>query len=57
MNRGLASAFFVLGAYSVTLVASVPVGAVVTARHDAFWERIRSWRRNAGAAVTRGRAI
>src|SRR6266568_8938703 len=27
----------------------VLAGAVVTARRDAFWERIRSWRRNAGA--------
>jgi cystathionine gamma-synthase len=26
-------------------------GAVLTARRDPFWERIRSWRRNAGAVV------
>jgi cystathionine gamma-synthase len=29
----------------------VLAGAVVTARLDAFWERIRSWRRNAGGVV------
>jgi cystathionine gamma-synthase len=27
----------------------VLAGAVLTARRDPFWERIRSWRRNAGA--------
>jgi cystathionine gamma-synthase len=31
--------------------SDVLAGAVVTARRDAFWERIRSWRRNAGAVV------
>jgi cystathionine gamma-synthase len=31
--------------------SDVLAGAVVTARHDAFWERIRSWRRNAGGIV------
>lgn len=29
----------------------VLAGAVVTVRRDPFWERIRSWRRNAGAVV------
>ena len=29
----------------------VLAGAVVTARRDPFWERIRSWRRNAGAVL------
>jgi cystathionine gamma-synthase len=29
----------------------VLAGAVVTARRDPFWERIRSWRRNAGGVV------
>jgi cystathionine gamma-synthase len=29
--------------------SDVLAGAVVTARRDPFWERIRSWRRNAGA--------
>jgi cystathionine gamma-synthase len=29
--------------------SDVLAGAVVTARRDSFWERIRSWRRNAGA--------
>src|SRR5439155_18316199 len=28
--------------------SDVLAGAVVTARRDSFWERIRSWRRNAG---------
>jgi len=27
----------------------VLAGAVLSARRDPFWERIRSWRRNAGA--------
>ncbi len=31
--------------------SDVLAGAVVTARRDPFWERIRSWRRNAGAVV------
>lgn len=31
--------------------SDVLAGAVVTARPDAFWERIRSWRRNAGGVV------
>jgi len=31
--------------------SDVLAGAVVTARQDALWERIRSWRRNAGAVV------
>jgi cystathionine gamma-synthase len=29
--------------------SDVLAGAVLTARRDPFWERIRSWRRNAGA--------
>jgi len=29
--------------------SDVLAGAVLSARHDPFWERIRSWRRNAGA--------
>jgi cystathionine gamma-synthase len=29
----------------------VLAGAVLTARRDPFWERIRSWRRNAGAVL------
>jgi cystathionine gamma-synthase len=31
--------------------SDVLAGAVVTARRDPFWERIRSWRRNAGGVV------
>ncbi len=31
--------------------SDVLAGAVVTARRDPFWERIRSWRRNAGAVL------
>jgi cystathionine gamma-synthase len=31
--------------------SDVLAGAVVTARPDPFWERIRSWRRNAGAVL------
>lgn len=31
--------------------SDVLAGAVVTARLDPFWERIRSWRRNAGAML------
>jgi cystathionine gamma-synthase len=31
--------------------SDVLAGAVLTARRDPFWERIRSWRRNAGAVV------
>jgi cystathionine gamma-synthase len=31
--------------------SDVLAGAVVTTRQDPFWERIRSWRRNAGAVV------
>src|SRR5437867_8102139 len=31
--------------------SDVLAGAVVTARADPFWERIRSWRRNAGAVL------
>ena len=31
------------------LFRSVLAGAVLAARRDPFWERIRSWRRNAGA--------
>ena len=31
--------------------SDVLAGAVITARPDPFWERIRSWRRNAGAVV------
>ncbi len=31
--------------------SDVLAGAVVTARKDSFWERIRSWRRNAGAVL------
>ena len=31
--------------------SDVLAGAVVTARADPFWERIRSWRRNAGCVV------
>lgn len=31
--------------------SDVLAGAVVTARRDPFWERIRSWRRNSGAVL------
>ena len=31
--------------------SDVLAGAVLTARRDPFWERIRSWRRNAGAML------
>ncbi len=31
--------------------SDVLAGAVVTARMDPFWERLRSWRRNAGAVI------
>jgi cystathionine gamma-synthase len=31
--------------------SDVLAGAVLTARQDQFWERIRSWRRNAGAVL------
>jgi cystathionine gamma-synthase len=31
--------------------SDVLAGAVLTARRDPFWERIRSWRRNAGAVL------
>jgi cystathionine gamma-synthase len=31
--------------------SDVLAGAVLTARRDPFWERIRSWRRNAGAVM------
>jgi cystathionine gamma-synthase len=31
--------------------SDVLAGAVVTARRDPFWERIRSWRRNAGSVL------
>jgi cystathionine gamma-synthase len=31
--------------------SDVLAGAVLTARRDPFWERIRSWRRNAGATL------
>jgi cystathionine gamma-synthase len=31
--------------------SDVLAGAVLTAHHDPFWERIRSWRRNAGATL------
>lgn len=31
--------------------SDVLAGAIVTARRDPFWERIRSWRRNAGCVV------
>ncbi len=31
--------------------SDVLAGAVVTARADAFWERVRSWRRSAGAVL------
>ena len=31
--------------------SDVLAGAVLTARHDPFWERIRSWRRNTGAVL------
>src|SRR5260370_13940444 len=31
--------------------SDVLAGAVLSARHDPFWERIRSWRRNAGAVL------
>src|SRR2546426_5234874 len=31
--------------------SDVLAGAVVTARRDPFWERIRSWRRSAGAVL------
>src|SRR5207237_2328139 len=31
--------------------SDVLAGAVLSARHDPFWERIRSWRRNAGATL------
>src|SRR2546422_3638424 len=31
--------------------SDVLAGAVVTARRDPFWERIRSWRRNAGCVL------
>lgn len=31
--------------------SDVLAGAVVTARSDPFWERIRSWRRNAGSVL------
>jgi cystathionine gamma-synthase len=31
--------------------SDVLAGAIVTARRDPFWERIRSWRRNAGGVV------
>jgi cystathionine gamma-synthase len=31
--------------------SDVLAGAVVTARRDPFWERLRSWRRNAGAVL------
>jgi cystathionine gamma-synthase len=31
--------------------SDVLAGAVLTARRDPFWERVRSWRRNAGAVL------
>ncbi len=31
--------------------SDVLAGAVVTARRDPFWERVRSWRRNAGSVL------
>jgi cystathionine gamma-synthase len=31
--------------------SDVLAGAIVTARRDPFWERIRSWRRNAGSVL------
>src|SRR5262245_17271238 len=44
-----------LVAYSATKYLNghgdVLAGAVLTARRDPFWERIRSWRRNAGAVL------
>ena len=37
--------------------SDVLAGAVLTARRDPFWERIRSWRRNAGAVLGAVRGV